>query len=310
MKRRIYVYPDVTLPNSCDHPLPIMPEVGLVPFATMEMIEKHFEIVGPDDAELFYGGQWHDNKRALLVPERFQYFTGNESKHIFDVEGDWHDIEWPQWLKPCLITARNALQGTHDDWNIFPTPGISMLLLRILEGPLEYTPPTEYGFYFRGQMDALGTREKVRAALMMARLPHSFSYNFEWGMMKPADHPMVKSYQMEMLAWSFAMCPRAWGHMSVRYYEACALGRVPIVVGDSFWLHHDKRAGIFFSSTVSAEDIANALYSIANQIPMEDAIRHGVAAKNYFDTYVRKYFEDPTADFLRWYEDRDAIPVI
>src|ERR1051325_4747596 len=59
-----------------------------VPFSP-QGIEEHCEIVGPQDAELFICGQYRNQDRWMLEPQRFKFLEGNESRHVYDLEGDF-----------------------------------------------------------------------------------------------------------------------------------------------------------------------------------------------------------------------------
>jgi hypothetical protein len=296
-KLRLYVYPSA-IPQESGNPLfkdflPLSPEG----------IARWCELVPAHEAEYFYCGQFHDKVSDLLVPTRFEFLRGNEHRHIFDIEGDWDDKEIPPWLGCCTITARNALEDRHSHWRAFPTPGHSMLMLRILKQQIEYIPPVLHGFQFRGQVDTRNTRFIMGDALAMARLPRSVEFLGQWSLMRTEQN---QNYVDKMAAWSFALCPRGWGHFTMRFYEACALGRYPIVVGNNLWLGHDK--AVFYKISpwdINVRTVALELRELFMATPMERAIELGRQAKNYFDTVVRPYYADPTAAFIAWLRETE-----
>lgn len=268
-------------------------------------IAKWCDLVEPDEAKYFYGGQFHDKNSELLVPERFEHLKGNERRHIFDVEGDWDDKDIPGWLSECVITARNALVGKHSTWAVYPTPGCSMLMLKILASDVKLLPPQKHGFQFRGQLDSRGTRLMLEDALRMADVPHSYEILGHWNLMGEGEN---EAFVSRMAEWSMALCPRAWGHFTMRFYEACALGRYPIVIGDNLWLDNDKAVRWTISPWgLTTRRLAKELWEIAAQMNLADYAILGARAKKYFDICVRPYYADPTAAFLTWLEGRQCV---
>ncbi len=278
--------------------------------------EDWCELVGPNDAEIFYCGQCTDRNPSIIDPNRFEHLVGNEKRHVMDIDGDWPGMRFPSWLKDITITARNVLKE-HSDWSAYPTPGSSMLMLDLLARGREYKPPTWHGFYFRGRLDQTGMRAKVFRALQLANVPHQFSIN-QTAYMFPGNTVLgpyteeslsenLGRFEKEMLDWSFALCPRSGSHFTMRFYEACALGRFPIVVGDNLWFDNDHVTAYTIPSDMAEDQIARDLQYIMQSIPLEEAIRLGRQAKDYFDNHVKTYFDDPTKAFIIWLREKEII---
>lgn len=53
---------------------------------------------------------------------------------------------------------------------------------------------------------------------------------------------------------------------------------------------------------ISPEDMANELVKVYNT-DIDELKERGKAAREYFDTVIRKYFEDPTLYFINWLEE-------
>ena len=53
------------------------------------------------------------------------------------------------------------------------------------------------------------------------------------------------------------------------------------------------------SSALSPVEILKELQKIQN-IPSEELKEMSINAKEYFENYVRGYFEDPTLSFIKW----------
>ena len=277
---------------------------------SIDGIVKHCELVGPEQAEYFYMGQYADKYAWKLHPNRFEYFKGNESRHILDIEGDWANMDIPEWLRPCMITAMNATVRERD-WRVFIRPGCSMLLMDMLRREIPYRPPEKIGFYFRGQPDPHGVREKLRCALLKSGLPHSFEFTNQWNAPTHTDNPEVRKFQDEMGKWSFALCPSGTGKkMTVRFYEACAMGRIPVVVGNNDWLEERIASEFKFQTfaDVPEDELMgwlNGVFMIASRPEMLRELSE--TARDYFNDTVRGYFRDPTEYFLGWIKRRHPL---
>ncbi len=174
-----------------------------------------------------------------------------------------------------------------------------MLLKDLLANPRQLKPLHEakQGFYFRGQRDPGGLREKVRKALELADVPGFFEYNDSWNAPTPANSPIVKFYEAEMTSWTYALCPAGWGQATQRFLEAVLLGRVPVVIGDGLLFGESQELRVQGSATI--EQLARWF----------SRIYRGSLSPNssYAHLKIRDYFEDPTAYFLSWMRQRGII---
>ncbi len=279
-------------------------------------IKDWCELVGPDQAEIFYCGQFTDRNPELIDLKQFEYMEGREKRHVLDIDGDFSGMELPECLGAVTITVRNVLKK-HSSWSAYPTPGSSMLMLDILNREREYRPPKWNGFYFRGRLDQMGHRVKMYRALQLSNVPHNFSIN-QTAYMFPSDSTLgpytmetlienLSRYEDEMLDWSFALCPRSGSHFTMRFYEACALGRYPIVLGDNLWLDNDAVQAYTIASDKGENEIAAALVQLMRSFSLEIAADYGKWAQDYFYDHVKPYFDDPTRAFIIWLRERKII---
>ena len=266
-------------------------------------IAKWCDLVGPGEAELFYCGQFNDQERWLLGPDRFEWFKGNESKHVFDLEGDQSQLSFMPWMRPCVITAMNA-EPNHRNLNVMVRPGCSMFLKDLLANPRQSKPIDEArpGFYFRGQRDPQGLREKVKNAFEMADMPGFFEYNSNWNAPTPANSPIVQRYEAEMTSWTYSLCPAGWGQATQRFLEAVALNRVPVVIGD----------GLLFGDGYIPQELRMGASATVEQLArwfkwIYAAIGTPLFPNSLYAQKIKDYFEDPTAYFLSWMGQRGII---
>ncbi len=302
-KLKLYIYPQIH-----HHNCPI--QEYEVPFSDRGIAE-HCELVGPTEADFFYCGQFENTNRWLLDSRRFEYFVGNEHRHIFDLESDLDDKIQP-WIplefRQSIFTAMNALPE-HRDWNVMVRPGFSRLLVDLVKRePQPWKPPIRTGFYFRGQRDPHGLREKVRQALILADVPHDFTFTDRWNAPTAAHDPIVRSFERETLEWSHSLCPGGTGmSMTCRYFEVMAFGRVPVVIAKNYLF--GERCGELSSwlsqlgPDTSVEQLARWLQWSLEKVPTE----HGKTFREFFDYHTKVYFADPTLYFIEWMQSRGLL---
>lgn len=271
-----------------------------VPFSEAG-IAKWCELGGPDEAELFYCGQFNDQQQFLLKSDRFEFLAKHPDRHVFDIEGDiglW-GFQHDSVFSDSIFSAMNAAPN-HRNWNVMVRPGCSMLLKDLLANPRPLKPLNEakQGFYFRGQRDPGGLREKVKKALDMADVPGFFEYNDGWNAPTPADSPIVQRYENEMTSWTYALCPAGWGQATQRFLEAVLLGRVPVVIGDGL-LFGDSYDVCRISASVTVEQLTRWFRWIIRGLFIHE---YSLLAQE-----IRDYFADPTAYFLSWMGRRGII---
>ena len=299
VKPKVYFYPNSRDPSAQDK----AGYVDCIPFSP-QGIERWVEPTdNPDEAQFFYCGQFHDKDAWKLSPNRFEFFVGRESRHVFDIEGDWRGMEIPEWLKPCILTAFNAREKNRG-WNIMARPGCSKLLVHLArEAPSGFRMPPKKQFWFRGQQDSQGLRMRMWKVIHETGLPLELKINDFWGAVIDTSNQAVVEYQRNMEDYAFILCPggEGWG-ATLRMYEACHYGRIPILIADCLWTWEDVTDVSFafkIMPTASDEEMAKALADIL-AIPeseLEDRCR---MAALYFEHVVRFYFRDPTEFLLTW----------
>lgn len=253
----------------------------------------------PNEADLFFCGQVHDKDKWLLHPNRFKYFAGNEGKHVFDLDGDrWSDI--PGWLRPCLISGMN-FRKEHLPWRVTARPGSGPLLCKLATEPTTgFYPPTSRKLWFRGQRDAEGLRERLERIIEGMVVESEFQFNDFWGASNAA--PSV-DYAEQMRQSAFCLAPGGVnGGATLRIYEACYYGCIPIIVSDCLVAWEtltDTTFMVRISPLATDDEIAKILLRTCTMAESEMQDRCRLAAM-YFDHIVRPYFRNPTRWFLTW----------
>ncbi len=305
MKTKVYFYPGSRKQTDYER----NGYMNCVPFSS-EGIAKWVEPTeNPDDAQLFWCGQFHDKDAWQLNPNRFEFFAGRENRHVFDIEGDWRGMDIPEWLRPCVLTAMNVPERNRD-WNIMARPGCSRLLVHLArEAPSGFRMPMKRQFWFRGQRDSRGLRERLVKVLEGSKVPSETALNAFWGAVLAPDDPRVQAFGLAMRESAFILCPAGEGQATLRMYEACYYGRIPVVIADCLWTWEDV-TDVSFAFRVSPqagdEEMAKALADIFSMAEpeIEDRCRRAALC---FEHVARFYFRDPTDCFLTWLRKKALI---
>ena len=305
-KLKLYVYP-----NAKGHVHDQNPKyVNCIPLSK-KGIEDHCELVGPEEADYFYMGQFADvNNRP--TPEEFQYFEGNEERHIVDLEGEG-GILIPEWLHGSIITTNGPLKKYSHIKKLFVRPTFSHLLLDIVNGePEQFDIPEEKSFGFKG-LPNHAVRYLLFSSLYQTHkhwhLPVHIYPNNVWGGPMDEGSDLRTEYTKLMTDHMFSLCPRGIGIDSVRVIETCYFNRVPIIITDEeyFLVGEGKMNVEDFAYKVmvpdlSEQDLIDQLTEIHNK-PVEEIKQKSNNARIYFDTVIRDYFSDPTKEFINWLHD-------
>ena len=281
-----------------------------VPFCNVGR-RKWVDLVGPSEAEYFYCGQIPDFVPNPFDTSAFTHLKECPARHIVDLEGDYRPGSFRREFDGCIRIASGAPLAWRDEM-VFARPTLSKLLLQIVRANhhFEFPTPTANTWFFRGKPDSGGVREKMRAACQVAELPMAIEFLPEWNGPSPIGSPVHDIFKREMSEHAVALCPQGEGVATARFYEACAMGRFPVVIGETLLLGHDV-SNLGFVEMIPAElsvaEMAEEFKRI-NEIPLAEMIERGQAAQRYFDTIVRPYFSDPTAAFITWLRSKVAGP--
>lgn len=265
-------------------------------------ISEHFIISPPESADYFYMGQISD---GTYIPSRefFKYLEGNENKHICDIEGDWFNKKIPDYLKKCILTI-NGARKEYNGVKMFVRPTFSFLFMDIIKNKDKHISKfnEEISFGFRGQFDPRGVRKKMYNSFLNSGLKYDITFNNKWMAMNHIDDYETKKYIELLKSHTFSLCPSGTGYDSIRFYESCYYGSIPVIISDIFVPFENEFVKPFFfqiSMNESQDYMTNKLQEIANTDV--NVLRNmSLNAQEYFETYIREYFKDPTKMFLNW----------
>ena len=310
-KIKLYLYPnanphDHDTSEHCKNTIPL----------SKEGIEKHFILTNPEEAEYFYMGQLNNDRGDLskFTPKDFKYFYGNESKHICDIEGEGgfeasNRSAIPKWLHKSVITTMGPLKKYSNIEFLFTRPTFSHLFMDIVRNQKDsFDFPTEKSFGLRAFLN-----HKVRAATVHALHNSDFKkemhVNRKWEGLSAIGSQTQKDFIATMLDNSISLCPRGSGIDSVRFFETCYYNRVPVIITDyDYYLFGEDHYNIDFcyrinNTKIDPKYILKELEKIYNT-PIEELEIKASKAKEYFETIVREYFDDPTLYFLNWLQNK------
>ncbi len=303
-KLKIYIYP-----NARSHVQDSMEKeyYNVVPLSE-KGIEDHCELVGPNEAEYYYMGQV---SCGLPLPKKneFKYFDGNKEKHIIDFEGDWFQKSIPNWLRNSIVSV-SGVKKEYEGIKIFTRPATSSLLLDIIRNnrQVKHTFESNKNFCFKGFPDPRGIRMKMAKGCQLAGIKSNIVFNQAWQGKAHSRSKEVADYCKLMLQNTFALCPSGTGVDSVRFFEACFFSRIPVVVSDSFTMghKHNKNKPFYFQIDPynSIDEMARNLAEI-EKIPLHKLKEMSYNSKEFFESKMRKYFEDPTLRFIEWLEENE-----
>lgn len=268
-------------------------------------ISKHCIVVStPSEADFLYIGQISDGTMHEIEQKEFFHLKGNEHKHIVTIEGDWVNNTIPDYLLGCIFTG-NGMKDHKKTYKYCARPCMSKLLVHLAKNRVNYdlNYDCNKSFGFKGQYDIHGTRLKIAKFIDELHLPNQIIFNNTWlGSTNLKDNFTIQEYAKIFRNNLLSLCPRGAGEDTIRFYETCFFGRVPIIIGDTKVMNEDDYDCSFMyriSPKESDDNIKQFLKNIFST-PNEVLIEKAKLARAYFDNVVIEYFEDPTLNFIKF----------
>lgn len=299
---RLHIYPDAS-PHKCD--TVEYPEYrNTVPLGPMGLF-NYVDLVGPDQAEFFYMGQFHYEETMRsggFHLERFPHLSRCPERHIVDIEGDWDHKHIEPVLWQCvlmMVTSSRDLPGK----NIFTRTANSRLLVSQTRRHQHYPfTPERVRLGFRGSLTHHWVRILLYAYTLKWGLPCDWVHHlFGFGDTSPGSQE-TRDYEDFMASHGLALCPRGVPDASVRFYEACFYSCVPVIVGNHGVVGDDYYDTSFIQRIhpeAGEQEMRRSLTELLSA-PFDELKRRGNAARAYFDDVIRRYYQDPTALLLRF----------
>ena len=303
---KLYIYPNARI-QSQDK---INEYFNTTPMS-IEGVNRHFNVVtNPEEADFLHMGMISCGTAQEFSEKNFPYLATYPDKHIVDLEGDWVSNVAPPWVAE-RIKSGNSSKPEHLKGIMCVRPAVSNFLAYLAKTNPEYELefPETNTFCFRGYPDPFGVRPRIVEIMKRLQLPGEYSLTNEFNARKPLTSEEVTEYYQLLHRHLISMCPRGAGIDSIRFYETCFFGRVPVCVSDAKWLGeelYDMSFAYRLSPSLTDEEIARQLRDIANT-PTSELIERGKKARDYFQKVVVEYFKDPTLYFRRYLKFKGVI---
>lgn len=278
--------------------------INTVPFSK-KGISEHFNITTADKADFFYMGQISD-RMGIPSKKNFFFLDGNESKHVCDIEGDWTNRMIPEWLKDCVLTI-NGAKKEYEDLDMFIRPTFSFLLVDLAKKKNKYVKTREINtkFGFRGFPDTHGVRKKMKESFDLSGFDGEVILNNTWQAQNNINSENTVKYIKTLTDNLFSLCPMGAGVDSIRFYESCYFGSIPVIISNNFIpFEYEFNKPFYFriDPNLSIEGMLLEFSKIKNT--STNVIKEmSKNAQEYFEVQVRSYFYDPTLKFLKWYNN-------
>lgn len=278
---------------------------------TVPMSEKgiydYFEIVDANEADYFYMGQISD---GMEIPHKnnFEYLVGNEHRHICDIEGDWLNREIPEWIKKCILTI-NGAKEKYKGLNMFVRPTFSYLLVHLAKNnnPFPSRDIENISFGFRGFPDPHGIRHKMKFSFDKSNLKGTVILNNKWMAQNTLDSHDTAEYINLMKNNIFSLCPAGAGVDSIRFYESCYFGSIPIIISNNFVpFEYEFKDKFYFriDPSITIDEMIDRLIEIS-ETNLDTLRKMSYSSQEYFNTQVVDYFKDPTYKFIKWLSNNE-----
>ena len=308
-KLQLYLYPSAA-PMLHDS---ILWYRNTVPFC-QEGIEKWCDLVGPRRCEFFHMGMVREFDAAPFPTWKFWEFSARPGKHIVDLEGDYVEGTFREEFRGAIRVASGAPHRWSGAGTIFPRPCMSRMMMEFWKDKTVALPPAkEPAMGFVGKRERYGVRQKLVSQLQGLGIPAHFAVNDDWNSPSEPNAPSRQVYLNNMRDCSVALCPQGVGVNTSRFYEACCLGRFPVIIGQTLIPGEDLFDRSFvreIDSKLEPDRLRDELVEVA-QMPLSEMQERGRAARGYWEKVIAPYLDDPTLSFIQWLERqglRDGVP--
>lgn len=251
-----------------------------------------------EDCDYIFLGQICENQE---IPEEFITLCNQyKTKIIVDIEGDFGS----SLFHPCFKQVTTCAGGPDKRWglkNCFVRPHLSKVLIELFKLNLPIKPSEEkkLNFFFQGQVNVLN-RVFMIESFLESKIPNViFKLQQSWGAKKTIkDSDYCQTMNDNLLS----LCPKGVGGSSIRLYESCYFGCVPIILGSDKIMAEDEYDTSFafkLEDYNNKTEIKKLIDEINNTEP-KYLIEKGIKARRYYDDIVKPFLENPWEKFEYW----------
>jgi len=297
---KLYIHPQSKF---CSQELYFQEYEKYVPL-TRKSIPSIFNIVNNiEDCDYIFLGQICEGRS--ISQEFVDICNKHKRKVIVDIEGDFGS----SLFHPCFRQVTTCAGGPDKRWGLescFVRPHLSKVLIELFESkfPVKNTSEKKLNFFFQGQINVLN-RVLMIESFMESRISNVvFNLQPTWGANKSIrDSDYCQTMNDNLLS----LCPRGVGGSSIRLYESCYFGCVPIVLGSDKMMAEDEYDTSF---AFKLENYNNKfeiikLIKTINESEKQSLIEIGVKARKYYNEVVAPYLASPTKQFVNWIQNNE-----
>lgn len=295
--KKIFIHPESKL---CSVETDFLEYKKYIPL-TRENINNYFQVSkNIHDCDFIFLGQITEHQK---IPHSFKNLCNKYTKKVLvDIEGDFGSEIFPPYFKKVTVCAG----GPDKNWglqNCFVRPHLSKVLIELFETQhtIKNSCDKNLNFFFQGQIN-VRNRLLMLEALRDCNLKNIVvNLQHSWGANKSIKD---SNYCQTMNDNLLSLCPRGVGGSSIRLYESCFFGCVPIVLGSDTMMgedYYDTSFAFKLSKYNDKDEIINLLKMIDSS-PKEQLINRGIKAREYYDNVVKPYLENPMKSFSEWLE--------
>jgi len=294
---------------------------------TREGLKKHFHIVDKlEYADYYFLGQIRDYNVNYDETKLLDWAKNWPEKSIIDIEGDWCVRKIPQPFTKCIISISGPDRSWLPSWDrVFVRPPMSRNLKYLCEKWDQIIPFEDIinCLYFEGQVVTKNRAILLevlydfprRKRLVAGGNPWSIISDRFWilpkrewnGMLEP-DKESAESYRDKLRNVRFSLCPKGVGGSSVRFYESCYYGAVPVIFGTDVLLGeswYDTSFVIREPYYNDKEEIKETLHRVL-EMSDEEAKDRSEKARQYFTNVVVPFYSNSTRMFKEWLINLDS----
>jgi len=292
---KLYIHPKSKL---CSQELEFSLYEKYVPLTRINILKHINRTTNIEDSDYIFLGQICEGQQ--ISQEFVDLCNKYKRKVIVDIEGDFGS----SLFHSCFKQVTTCAGGPDKTWgleNCFVRPHLSKVLIELYEQEYssKHTSEKSINFFFQGQVNVLN-RVKMIESFVESKIENIvFKLQPTWGAnksVKDSDYCQTMSDNL------LSLCPRGVGGSSIRLYESCYFGCVPIVLGCDRMMAEDYYDTSF---AFKLEDYNNKneilkLIKIINQTDKQSLIERGLKAKKYYNDIVKPYLTDPMSEFINW----------
>jgi hypothetical protein len=209
-------------------------------------------------------------------------------------------------MKNCVLTI-NGAKKEYSDLDMFIRPTFSFLLVDLAKKRNKFISTKEINtnFGFRGFPDPYGVRKKMKESFDKSGFDGEVILNNTWQAQNNINSENTLKYIKTLTDNTFSLCPMGAGVDSIRFYETCYFGSIPIIISNNivpFEYEFDKPFYFRIDPSLSVDSMLNEFIKIKNT-DLNTLKEMSKNSQEYFETQIRSYFIDPTLKFLKWYNN-------